>query len=63
MDIQIVERASGAIIGTYPVELLGQNYVPNEEEFFDLTWRCAVDDGAVQKSDRGAYEFRTVNNS
>jgi len=63
MDIQIFERQSGAIIGTYPVELRGQNYVPNEKEFFDLAWKCAVDDGAAQELDRSAYEFRVVTKS
>lgn len=60
MDIQIVDRKSGSIIGTYPVELQGQNYVPTEKESFDIAWKCAVDDGAAQDSNRNSYEFRIV---
>jgi hypothetical protein len=60
MDIQVIERRSQQVVAIYPVELKGQNYSPQESEYFDLAWQCAVDDGIAKITNRDAYEFRAL---
>lgn len=42
---------------SYPVELNGLNYEPDDEEYFALALEAAVDDGIMTKKDRAAYRF------
>ncbi|MBU1235429.1 MAG: hypothetical protein KJ634_00080 [Gammaproteobacteria bacterium] len=58
MDVQIIEAKTGRLLGTYPIVLGGLNYTPSEHEFFDLAWRCAVDDKLADANHRDQYTIR-----
>jgi hypothetical protein len=58
MKVLIVDSKTNEIVASQPVQVSGLNYEPREQEYFDLAWKAAVDDGTVQAKDRGKYEFR-----
>jgi len=58
MDVSIVERSTGKVVAIYPVSFQGLNYVPSDQEYFDLAWRSAVDDGVVEENKSEDYEFK-----
>jgi len=53
--VLIVETKSGKLVGSYPISMQGQNYVPSDVEYFNEAWRCAGADGAVDPSRKGDY--------
>ena len=55
--IHVVEIATSKVVASYPVELNGLNYEPDDEEYFALALEAAVDDGIMTKKDRAAYRF------
>lgn len=57
MNITIIESDSGRIVVQYPIVLVGQDYEPTDQEYFDEAWRCAVDDGLVEADSRSDYTF------
>lgn len=58
MNVLIVEKSTGKVVAMYPVFLQGLNYTPSDQEYFDLAWRSAVDDGVVEEEKSKDYEFR-----
>jgi hypothetical protein len=54
--VQIL-NSSGVLIVEYPINLriLGANIMDND--FFDLAWETAIEDGLVDESSRSAYAF------
>jgi len=58
MNVLIVERNSGQVVAQYPVELQGLNYTPSEQEYFNLAWQNAIEDGIVDHNKLEEYELR-----
>jgi hypothetical protein len=58
VNVLIAEIATGKLIATVPVVLVGQNYHPTEREYFNEAWRCAVEDGLVKQDSRTSYHFK-----
>jgi hypothetical protein len=61
MDVTIIEKESGKIVVTYPINIKGMNYTPSKEEYYSDAWRCAVDDRVVADDARDKYVFRLGN--
>ena len=57
MEVRIVELLSGRLVGEFPVFISAENYTPTEREYFDLAWRCAIEDGLVKPECRVEYHF------
>jgi len=57
MQVTIVEKETGKLVGIYGVSLRGPNYEPLNEEYFAEAWRCAVNDGDVDADRRAEYSF------
>lgn len=61
MNVLIFKAESGQLVADVPVNLRGANYQPQEREYLDEGWRCAVEDGLVNPHRRDDYriELRT----
>jgi len=57
MKVRIIEQATSKQVYMTVVHLQAANYEPNTQEYFDLAWRAAVEDGAVLNVDRSRYVF------
>lgn len=60
MKIQIVDLASGRLVGEFLINLAGQNYTPIDQEYFNEAWKCAIDDNLVSPERRAEYHFSIV---
>ena len=58
--IRITEKASGQSIALIPLVKGGLNYSPTEQERIDEAWDTAVEDGLVQKDEKGKYNFTMI---
>ena len=58
MQVLIVENKTGKVVGSYTINLGGLNYTPSDEEYFSEAWRCAVEDGIVEATERAKYSFK-----
>lgn len=58
MDVLIINQENKEVVAEYPVSLQGLNYAPSEEEYFNLAWDAAVEDGVVDSEKRSGYEFK-----
>lgn len=59
MNVQITERKSGRQVALYPINL-GGDVAGSEKAYFDEAWRCAVEDGTVEASNRDAFVFKLL---
>ena len=57
MNVQILEISTGKLIATYPIILGGQNYHPEDIEYFNQAWDCAIEDGLVASQSKEKYSF------
>lgn len=57
MEVLLIEVKTGKLAAKIPVILQGINYAPSEREYFEETWRCAVDDKTVDPDRRDKYSF------
>ncbi len=58
MNVLIIETGTKHVVATIPVVLQGMNYTPSEQEYFSEAWKCAVEDGMVEKDSRAKYSFK-----
>jgi len=57
MNVQVTERKSGRQVALY-LTTLGGDLAVSEAAYFEEAWKCAVEDGAVEASDRDAFVFK-----
>ena len=57
MKIRIIEQATSKQVYATEVHVQGMNYDTETQEYFNLAWKAAVEDGAVANSERGRYVF------
>jgi hypothetical protein len=50
----------GKVVTIDEINLQGMNYEPGDQEWFDLAWRNAVEDGLVDEQDREKYKLSFV---
>jgi hypothetical protein len=60
MNVNILETKSGKVVATYQVSLGGFNYTPSDEEYFNVAWSNAVDDGLIPDDERDNYSFKIL---
>lgn len=53
----IFEKTTQKVVATHPVSFGLMGGQATEADFFDLAWKAAVEDGAVNPSDRDQYGF------
>ncbi len=58
MQVLIIEKSTGKMVGQYPINLSGANYDPQAKEYEDEAWKCAVEDGLVKEVDRSKYSIQ-----
>lgn len=54
--VQISDE-SGRVVSIDDVNLTAVNYQPVDQEWFDLAWENAVEDGLVNDEDRSKYKI------
>ncbi len=57
MKIRIIEQATSKQVYTTEVHVQGMNYEPDVQEYFNVAWKAAIEDGAVLDAERGRYVF------
>ncbi len=57
MKIRIIEQATSKQVYMTEVHVQGANYEPNAQEYFNLAWKAAIEDGVVVDAERGRYVF------
>lgn len=57
MKVLIFEMKTGRLATSIPTVVAGINYTPDEREFFELAWKCAVDDKSVDADRKADYRF------
>ena len=50
----------GHVLETYDINLGGLNYVPSEEELFEIARTQAIDDGLVDETQAGELSFQIM---
>jgi hypothetical protein len=60
MEVLVIETKSNKLITKIPINLLGLNYAPSEEEYFSEAWKCAVEDKVVEPNHRHEYTLQLV---
>ena len=58
MNVKIIETKNGKLVGAIPIRLVGLNYTPSNQEYFDEAWQAAVTDRTVDPARREEYSFR-----
>jgi|HubBroStandDraft_1064217.scaffolds.fasta_scaffold1286231_1 hypothetical protein len=59
-NIHIIDKKTGRLAATIPVQLQGMNYAPTEQEYVAEAWGCAVSDGTVDPKRKDDYSFKLV---
>ena len=57
MEILITEVKTGRLVMKYGVHLRTANYSPQDREYLDEAWRCAIEDKLVDPLRREDYRF------
>ena len=59
-NVHIIEKKTGDIVATVPVQLQGMNYIPTAQEYEAAAWKAAVSDKLVNPKRKDDYSFRMV---
>jgi hypothetical protein len=46
-DVHIIEKLTGKVVATIPIQMSARNYTPSREEYEAAAWEAAADDGLV----------------
>jgi hypothetical protein len=57
-NVSIVEKVTGKIVATIPIQMAAMSYTPSKEEYEAAAWEAAVDDGSVDRDRFSDYSFR-----
>lgn len=60
MYVQIFETQTNKLVTQIPVILNGLNYPTSEQDYFNETWKAAVEDNIVIQNRRDKYWFKLV---
>jgi len=57
-NVSIVEKKTGKVVATFPIDMTGLNYTPSKAEYEAAAWEAAVDDGSVNPDRVSDYSFQ-----
>lgn len=57
-NVHIVEKVTGKVVATIPIQMTSMSHVPSKEEYEAAAWETAVDDGFVDRDRFSEYSFR-----
>lgn len=59
-NVYIVEKVSGKIVATIPIQMTDTSYTPSNQEYEAAAWETAVDDGYVDRDRFSDYAFKVT---
>ena len=57
-NVYIVEKVTGKVVATIPIQMAVMSYTPSKEEYEAAAWEAAVDDGSVDRNRFSDYSFK-----
>ncbi|BBM03962.1 hypothetical protein [Microbulbifer sp. GL-2] len=60
MNVKILEKETGRIVATYPININGLHYQPTESDYISEAWKCAIEDRAVDPDKKTSYSFTLI---